>query len=236
MNKILAVSFVLTYVTLFTGSGQAAMQDDPLLFLLKADKLETRDADEGSVTAWEGHFWAGRDLDKLWLKTEGERSDEGTESAEVQLLYSRAIDANWDLQAGLRRDTAPDPERDWFAIGFYGVAPYFFEVDSAIFFGEDDQVNLRFETEYEFMLTQKWVLSPELELNWFSEDDDELGIGAGFSQVEAGIRLRYEITRQIAPYVGINYERLLGDTRDIAKAGGADTSDTQAVAGLRFWF
>ena len=119
---------------------------------------------------------------------------------------------------------------------FYGVAPYFFEVDSAVFIGEDNQVNLRFETEYEFMLTQKWVLAPEVELNWSSEDDAALGIGAGFAQIEAGIRLRYEITRQIAPYIGINYEQLLGDTKDIAKAGGADTNDTQAVAGLRFWF
>ena len=236
MKNLLAVTLFLAYISIFVSSAQAASRDDPLLFMLKADKLEARDTDEGTVTAWEGHFWAGRDLNKLWIKTEGERSDEGTESAEVQLLYSRAIDANWDLQAGLRKDTDPDPERDWFAIGVYGVAPYFFEVDSAVFFGEDDQINLRFETEYEFMLTQKWVLVPEVEFNWFSEDDDELGIGKGFSDIEAGIRLRYEITRQIAPYIGINYERLLGDTRDIAEAGGEDSSDTQAVAGLRFWF
>ena len=97
-------------------------------------------------------------------------------------------------------------------------------------------MNLRLEAESEFMLTQKWVLAPEIEINWFSEDDYELGIGSGFSQLEAGLRLRYEIPRQIAPYIGVNYERLLGDTEDIANAGGGGTSDTQAVAGIRFWF
>ena len=97
-------------------------------------------------------------------------------------------------------------------------------------------MNLRLEAEYEFMLTQKWVLSPGVEINWFSEDDDDLGVGSGFSQLEAGLRLRYEITRQIAPYIGINHERLLGDTEDIADAGGEESSDTQVVAGIRFWF
>ena len=214
----------------------AAMEDDPLLFLLKADQLEARDTDDGTVTAWEGHFWAGRDLNKLWIKTEGERSSEGTESVEFQLLYSRAIDANWDLQLGLRHDAKPEPERNWAVLGFYGVSPYWFEIDSAIFIEEDGQANLRFEAEYEFMLTQKWVLSPEVEINWFSEEDDELGIGSGVANFEAGLRLRYEITRQFAPYVGVNYERLVGDTEDIAEAAGEDTSETQLVAGLRFWF
>jgi copper resistance protein B len=123
--------------------------------------------------------------------------DGDTERAEVQLLYSRAIDTNWDLHVGWRHDAKPEPTRDWFAIGFYGLAPYFIEVDSALFIKEGDHVNLR---------------------------------------IEAGLRLRYEITRQFAPYIGINYEQLLGDTRDMARDRGVDSSDTQAVAGLRFWF
>jgi len=218
------------------SSVYAAMEDDPVLYLLKADQLEVRDADDGTVAAWEGYFWAGKDLNKLWIKTEGERSSEGTESAEFQLLYSRAIAANWDLQLGLRHDAKPEPERNWAVLGFYGLSPYWFEIDSALFIEEEGQVNLRFEAEYEFMLTQKWVLYPEIEVNWFSEDDDELGIGSGLGDFEAGLRLRYEITRQFAPYVGVNYERLLGDTADIAEAAGEDTSETQLVAGLRFWF
>lgn len=222
---------------LTTGSALAAMEDDPVLTMFKADQLEARDSDdEGTLTAWEGHLWIGKDLNKIWLKTEGERSSEGTESAEFQLLYSRAIDANWDLQLGLRHDADPDPERNWAVIGFNGVSPYWFEIDSALFIEEDGQVNLRFEAEYEFMLTQKWVLSPEVEVNWFSEDDDELGIGSGLAEIEAGLRLRYEISREFAPYVGINYERLLGDTEDFAEAAGEDSSETQLLAGIRFWF
>jgi len=236
MKKISVAIVFSACISFFTASGYAASADDPLLFQLKADKFEVRDADEGTVIAWEGHFWAGKDLNKLWIKSEGERLDGDTESAEVQLLYSRAIDPNWDLQVGWRHDAEPSPQRDWFAIGFYGIAPYFFEVDSALFIKEGDQVNLRVEVEYEFMLTQKWVLSPEVELNWFSDDDDDVEIGSGFARLEAGIRLRYEINRQFAPYIGINYEQLLGDTKDIAEAEGEETSDTQVVAGLRFWF
>ena len=236
MKYITAITLFLVYTLFFSTSAYAAGQDDPLLFSLKADKLEVRDGNEGTITGWEGHIWAGKDLNKLWIKTEGERLDGDTEKAEVQLLYSRAIDPNWDLQLGWRHDAEPSPQRDWFAIGFYGIAPYFFEVDSALFINDDDQVNLRVEVEYEFMLTQKWVLAPEVELNWFSDDDEDVDVGSGLARLEAGIRLRYEITRQFAPYIGINYEQLLGDTKDIAEAGGEETSDTQAVAGLRFWF
>ena len=219
-----------------TPGVQAAMEDDPLLYMFKADQLEWRDGDEGNITAFEGYFWAGKDLNKLWIKSEVEDNEDETERVELQLLYSRAIDANWDLQVGWRHDLKPEPERNWLALGFYGVSPYWFEIDSAIFIEEDGQVNLRLEAEYEFMLTQKWVLYPEIEINWFSEDDDDLDIGSGLADLEAGLRLRYEITRQIAPYIGIHHERLLGDTKDIADAGGEETSDTQAVAGIRFWF
>jgi len=123
MKNITAVTLFLAYTSLFATAAYAAGQDDPLLFSLKADKLEVRDGNEGTITGWEGHFWAGKDLNKLWIKTEGEHLDGDTERAEVQLLYSRAIDPNWDLQLGWRHDAEPSPQRDWFAIGFYGVAP-----------------------------------------------------------------------------------------------------------------
>ena len=236
MSHKLTNAFLPVFLAFITTSVFAAMEDDPVLYMLKADKFEARDTDDGTVTAWEGHLWIGKDLNKLWIKTEGERSREGTENLEFQLLYSRAFDPNWDLQLGLRHDAKPEPERNWAVIGFYGLAPYWFEIDSALFIEEDGQVNLRFEAEYEFMLTQKWVLAPEVEANWFSEDDAELGIGSGLADIEAGLRLRYEIRREFAPYVGINYERLLGNTEDIAQAVGENTSDLQLVAGIRFWF
>ncbi|MFT5397818.1 MAG: copper resistance protein B [Planctomycetota bacterium] len=219
-----------------SAQSRAAVEDDPLLVMTKIDQLEIRDSDEGNVTAWEGSLWMGKDYDKFWIKTEGERTSEGTETAEIQLLYGRAVDPNWDLVVGLKHDAYPEPSRDWFAIGFSGVAPYFFEVDSSLFIGENGQANLRFQAEYELMLTQKWVLSPEIEMNWFSEADEVVGIGKGFANLEAGLRLRYEINRQLAPYIGINHERLLGDTKDLAKSANAETDATQVVGGVAFWF
>jgi len=236
MKRLLQCGLAALLAAATPFSARAMTDDDPLLYLFKADQLELRAGDEEDAAAFEGHLWVGRDLDKLWIKSEVEATEDETESAEWQLLYSRAIDPNWDLQVGLRADVKPEPERNWFAIGFYGVAPYWFEVDSALFVEEDGQVNLRLAAEYELMLTQKWVLAPEIELNWYRDDDDELAIGAGFADLEAGIRLRYEITRQFAPYIGVNYESLLGDTRDLARDNDAETSDTQLVAGLRFWF
>jgi len=235
--KRLALPGLAALLACALPAGVHAMsEDDPLLYLFKADQLELRDGDEETGRVFEGHFWVGRDLHKLWFKAEIEATEDETESAEWQLLYSRAIDPNWDLQLGLRVDTDPEPRRNWLAVGFYGVAPYWFEVDTALFVEEGGQVNLRLAAEYEMMLTQKWVLAPEIELNWYSDDDDELAIAAGFADIEAGIRLRYEVTRQFAPYIGVNYEGLLGDTRNLAKDNDEETGDTQLVAGLRFWF
>ena len=234
-NKLICAVFPVC-LGLVAIPALAATEDDPVLYMLKIDKLEARKTDDGTLGALEGYFWIGKDLNKAWIKTKGERTSETTEVAEIQLLYSRAIDTNWDLQLGGRHDKYPDTERNWATIGFNGIAPYWFEIDTALFVGENGQKSLRFEAEYEFMLTQKWVLAPEVEINWFSEDDAELGIGSGLAGVEAGLRLRYEISRKFAPYVGINHEQLLGDTADIAEAAGEETGETQLVAGLRFWF
>ncbi len=214
----------------------AAMEDDPLIVFFGADQFEWRDADEGDLLGVEVDVWMGYDLQKLWFKLEVEATSDDTEGAELQLLYSRAIDPNWDLQLGLRRDFEPRPERDWFALGFAGLAPYWINVDAALFADDDGQINLRVEAEYEAMLTQRWVLVPEIELNWFSDDDDELAIGAGITGLEVGLRLRYEFRREFAPYVGAHHERLFGETRDLAEAAGAESDDTQIVAGVHFWF
>ena len=229
MRHTLTYAALPVCLALTTSSVFAAMEDDPVLYMLKADKFEVRDANDGTVTAWEGHLWIGKDLNKLWIKTEGERSSRGTENLELQLLYSRAIDPNWDLQLGLRHDAKPNPERNWAAIGFYGLAPYWFEIDSALFIEEEGQANLRFEAEYEFMLTQKWVLAPEVEVNWFSEADAQLDIGSGLADLEVGLRLRYEIRREFAPYVGVTWRDTFGDTSRFAEAAGEPTR------GHRYW-
>ena len=180
--------------------------------------------------------WIGQDLNKLWLKIEAENVDGHTTEAETQVLYSRAIAPYWDLQVGWRHDIRPQPSRDWLAVGIDGLAPYWFEVDAAAFLGQSGQVATRLKGEYEWMLTQSWVLSPEMEVNLHSKDDEEVGIGSGLSSLELGLRLRYEIRRELAPYIGVNWTRKFGNTADFARDEGEDSNDVQFVAGVRAWY
>ncbi|HEX5055871.1 MAG TPA: copper resistance protein B [Gammaproteobacteria bacterium] len=211
------------------------MEDDPLLFMLRADELEIHDADENPLS-WDIEAWLGKDLNKFRLRTEGERSDQGTANAETQALYSRAVAPCWDLQFGLRRDSRPAPTRNWAVIGWRGLAPYWFDIDANLFLGENGRSALRLEAEYEILVTQRLTLSPDIEFNLYGKDDRESGIGSGLSVIETGLRLSYEIGPEFAPYIGFDWERSYGKTADFAKASGEESADNVWVAGLRFWF
>ena len=219
-----------------SSTAYAHSDDDPLLTMVKIDQLEKRDAKDGDPLVWNIDAWIGKDLNKFWIKTEGERVHGEVEEAEVQLLYSRAIAPYWDLQTGWRRDIKPKPNRDWFAIGFNGVAPYFFEVDSSLFIGESGQVGFRLDAEYDILFTQKLILSPEIELNLHTKNDEEVGIGSGLSDMDLGLRLRYEIVREFAPYIGVNWSKKFGRTADFVRDEGGDPDDVQLVVGIRAWF
>lgn len=214
----------------------AAGDDDPLLSKIMIDQLERRNGDKEDPTVLEAEMWLGKDLNKFWLKTEVEQVEGKTEEAEVQALYSRAIAPFWDLQTGWRRDYKPEPQRDWFVLGVDGLAPYFFEVGASLFIGEDNRSAFRFEAEYEIMLTQRLVLAPEIELNFYGKDDAEHAIGSGLADSEISLRLRYEFWREFAPYIGITRQTKHGRTADMAIANDRETEETQAVAGFRFWF
>ncbi|MET0000621.1 MAG: copper resistance protein B [Candidatus Thiodiazotropha lotti] len=214
----------------------AGGKDDPLVYKVMIDQLETRITDGSNPLVLEADAWVGYDLHKFWFKTDVERVDGETEEAEIQLLYSRAISPFWDIQAGWRRDIKPKPDRDYLTLAFKGLAPYLFEVDAGLFIGESGRINARLDAEYEYMLTQKWVLSPELSMNLYSKDDEERGIGSGLSDMSLGLRLRYEIRREFAPYIGVNWRKQFGGTADFTEAEDEDTSDTQFVVGIRAWF
>lgn len=233
MNK---KAFLLVASLLPWTASQAASDDDPLLFKLLIDKLEWRAADGPDPWVWDVDAWIGKDLNKLWLKSEGEYADGATQAAYGELLYSRAVAPFWDLQVGIRRDFRPDPERDWFAIGLRGLAPYWFDVDATLYAGGNGTVSGRLNAEYEFLFTQRLVLSPELEMNFYGKDDPQRGIGAGISNLGLGLRLRYEIRREFAPYIGVNWEQKFGGTADCAREDGESTSDLQFVVGVRAWF
>jgi len=226
----------LLLALVFSGNVVADMSDDPLLFMLKVDKLELRDVDDGTALVWDAQAWMGKDLNKLWIKTEGERMNAATEEGSVELLYSRAIAPFWDLQAGWRHDFRPEPNRDWVAFGLKGLAPYLFEVDATVYVGESDRLAAGLAVEYEYMFTQKLILSPELEMSFYSKDDEAVGIGSGLSGMEAGLRLRYEIVREFAPYIGVSWWRKFGNTADYATEEDGEVSDVEFVAGFRLWF
>ena len=203
---------------------------------LLLDRLEAWDAGPGTGQAWEAQGWIGTDTDRLWLRTGGERIGGGTHAADVEVLYGRSVSPWWDVVAGIRHDFAPGDARTWAAFGVQGLAPYLFEVAVTGYLGESGHSALALEAEYELLLTNRLILQPVLEATLHGKEDAARGIGKGLSPAEAGLRLRYEVTRQFAPYVGVVHERSFGDTAALRRAGGDRARDTRLVAGVRFWF
>lgn len=186
---------------------------------------------------WDGEAWFGGDINRLWLKSEGEGAfREGVESAEVQALYSRAVGPYFNLQAGVRHDFQPSPNRTYATVGFEGLSPYMFEVEGALFLSTKGDLLGRLEGYYDQRITQRLILQPRVELNLAAQDVPENRLGAGLTDAELGLRLRYEIRRQFAPYVGVSYVAQTGRTADFTRAEGKDPSTTSFVAGVRVWF
>lgn len=233
-NRLIGITLGLLFSSPLLAAG---MNDDPTLYKVMLNSLEVQDnADGPNPVMWNVEGWVGRDLNKLWLKSEGSRVDGSTEEAEVQLLYSRAVAPYWDLQFGVRRDLKPGPHQDWLAVGFKGLAPYLFDINSTLFIGEGGQGALRLAAEYEMMFSQRWVLSPEVEANLYAKEDTMRGLGSGLADLGAGLRLRYEVRREFAPYIGIDWSRAYGGTADYLKSIGEDVQASHIVAGIRAWF
>lgn len=207
-------------------------------YFVLGDRLEYQSNGGLSALLFDGQGWWGTDRNKLWLKSEIEYDFDARRfhEAEIEALWSRPIARYFDLQAGVRHDFEPDPSRNYGVIGVQGLAPYWFEIDAAVFVSGHGDITARFEAEYDLLLMQRLVLQPRTELNFAAQSVSELGIGSGLSTAELGLRLRYEITRQFAPYVGVNWTRSVGETADFARADGEDPSSISFVAGLRFWF
>lgn len=186
---------------------------------------------------WAGEGWFGGDINRLVVKSEGEGVfHEGVERAEAQLLYSRALDPYWNLQAGVRHDFEPGPSRTYATLSMEGIAPYWIELDVALFLSDKGDLLGRIEGYYDQRLTQRLILQPRVELNLSAQDAPEQGLGSGLSNAEFGLRLRYEATREFAPYFGISHERKIGDTARFARAAGEDVRSTGFVLGIRAWF
>jgi len=200
------------------------------------DRLESVRAKSNTSAAYDIQAWFGTDYDRVVLKAEGDYDEGKIEDARTELLWGHAVSAYWNRQIGVRHDSGVGPDRDWIAFGFQGLAPYWFEVDAAVYVGEGGRTALRAEVEYELLLTQKLVLQPRAEVNVYGKRDVERELGSGISDISVGVRLRYEIRREFAPYVGIERVAAFGQTADFARAAGADAQQTRLVAGVRAWF
>lgn len=205
-------------------------------FWFQGDRAEYRVREGKDGYLWDVQGYYGGDINKFWFKSEGEGSfGEPIESAEIQALYSRAIAPFFDLQAGVRQDLT-GPDRTHAVIGVQGLMPYMFEVDAAAFLSTKGDLTARIEAEYDQRITQRLILQPRAEMNLSAQDIPELGIGGGIDNLELGLRLRYEIAREFAPYIGVEQEWKLGGSRDFARLAGEDPSVTNYVIGIRFWF
>lgn len=221
-----------------TASRKALYDEhgDMALFWFQGDRAEyrVRAGDDGYL--WDVQGYYGGDIGKFWFKSEGEGSfGEAIEDAEIQALYSRAIAPFFDFQAGIRQDLA-GPGRTHAVAGIQGLLPYMFEVDAATFLSDKGDLTARIEAEYDQRLTQRIILQPRAEINLSAQDIPEFGVGSGIDNFELGLRLRYEITPEFAPYIGVEQEWKLGGSRDFARAAGDDSSITNYVVGVRFWF
>lgn len=187
------------------------------------------------VADWDLDGWIGTDEDKLWLKSEGERSNGEAEQAEFWAMYSRNIATFWDLQIGIRHDTQHQ-SLTYGVIGFEGLAPYHFETEAHLFISEDGDISVRLRQENDLLLTQRLIVQPYLEASLFAQDVVELDIGAGLPSAELGVQIRYEVTRGFAPYIELKYERRFGKTSAIAERNGEEKDAVVGTLGIKFLF
>jgi copper resistance protein B len=209
--------------------------DFPLLWV-QGDRLEARIRDGADAWLWDVQGYHGGPTDRLWVKSEGEGAfGETVEHAEVQGLWSRAVAPFWDMQLGIRQDMA-GPSTTHAVVGLQGLAPYVFEVDAALFVSHRGDVTARIEAEVDQRITRRLILQPRAEVELSAHDVPQLGIGAGLDTVELGVRLRYEIIREFAPYIGLEQSWRVGQGAGFAREAGEDTCATSFLVGLRVWF
>lgn len=240
--KHLVKRMIFAAALFYIGSAatQAAMGDDPLLTKVMTEVEYLPNEADGALE-WDVDAWVGRDLYKIWLKSSGEYANSEVENANIELVYSRAVYTTWDQQFGIRRDFKPDPDgkaRDWLSFGYIGTAPYFVAVDARVFIGEESSTQLLIELEKEIMLTQQWVLTPELDIVANGRTNETFGEGSGLSEVELSLRLGYERNgnRKFQPFLGLTASQTFGGTRRFEKAKGNESSDFQAMIGIHSWF
>jgi copper resistance protein B len=212
-----------------------AVHDRGVNYLVLFDQLEWQGTGSGGANV-ENTTWIGGDINRFWFRGEVESEDGELESASLDGLWGHSFTRWWDVVAGVRQDFRPGDPQTWAAFGIQGLAPQWFEVQATGYLGAGGQTQAHLEAEYELLVTNRLILQPLLELEMYGKDDPERGIGAGLSSLEAGLRLRYEIRRELAPYVGVTWDRRLFGTGDYARAAGEEAGRVRFAVGLRTWF
>ncbi len=237
LASILAAA--LAAAVLLSPQAAYAQKESQVYYGAMFEQFEYRFGDDSDLLAWDGDALIGTDEWKLRLQSEGEYEldEDQFETLENQLLVQRMFSKFFDLKAGIRHDSPDGPDRTYAVLGVQGLAPQWFEIDADLFISENGDPSARLDVDYELLITNRVILTPTAELNVAFSDDAEIGVGSGFSSAELGLRLGYDlIYRAVAPYVGISYERKLGETADFARDDGEDTEEFLLVAGVRLMF
>lgn len=220
----------------YAQSRQLKLADEHNFAALLANRFERANSSYGNGFSYGAQAWFGRDYDKLVIKAEGDLVENKVPEARTEVLWGHAFAPFWDTQLGLRSDTGGGPERRWLAFGVQGLAPYWFDVETTAYLGEGGKTALRLSADYDILLTQRLILQPGAELNFYGQRDPERDLGDGLSNATAGIRLRYEFSRQFAPYLGVEWKGKYGSTADIARSAGEPVQEVRWIGGVRFWF
>lgn len=220
----------------YDAPGGHLIHDSGVNSMFLFDQLEWQGGQGSGAFNWDIKGWIGGDIDRLWLRSEGERSGGRTEKSEVQALWGHAMNPWWDWVAGVRQDFKPGDDQTWAAFGVQGMALYNFETEATLFVGESGHTAARFEGDYDILLTNRLILQPRAELNVYGKNDPQRGTGAGLSDSEIGLRLRYEVRPEFAPYVGVSWNRSYGTTARYARDEGEDVNQLRWTVGVRLWF
>ena len=239
VGMVLAITLAVAVVR--PALLRAQVMDNKVYSLVLFDLLEYQQTGAENPVTWDMLWWIGGDFTRLWIKSEGAHSTTvGSGDVEVQALFSRLFAPFWEWQAGLRLDirygTGTARTRVLAVVGLEGLAPYWFEMEPAVFVSQDGDISARVTTTYDMFVTQRLIAQPRIEVNAAVQDVPEFGVGSGLNDLDLGFRLRYEIRREYAPYVGISWLRRFAGTADLARLSGKAVSDLAAVGGLRVWF
>lgn len=234
-NRILPRAEQAPPVPMADTHGDQHRHGESLAHQVLFERFEYLNGRDDHGLAWDMDAWWGGDTDKLWLQSEGERGG-GDSEGRAELLWSHAVAAFWDSRLGLRQDFGSDPDRQWLALGIAGTTPWWFEVQASAYLGPNGRSAARLEVERELQLSQKLVLAPQLELDAYGRGDRARAIGSGLAEGRFGLRLRYDVTPQFAPYVGLEWARRFGETASLGEQRDEARSDSRLVVGLRFWF